>query len=92
MDLSFSPAEREFQAEVRAFIATHLTEDIKRAWALSASFLAEPDIAGPWQRALATKGWVAPLWPKEHGGPGWTPAQPLLWTDDYSSLWHVILW
>ena len=24
---------------------------------------------------IAAKGWAAPLWPKEHGGPGWTPAQ-----------------
>ena len=75
MDLSFSPAEQAFQAEVRDFIAAHLTEDIKRAWSLTPSFLAEPDITGPWHRALATRGWVAPLWPKEHGGPGWTPAR-----------------
>jgi len=75
MDLSFSPAEEAFQAEVRAFIAAHLTEEIRRAWAMTSSFLAEPEISGPWHRALATKGWVAPLWPKEHGGPGWTPAQ-----------------
>ncbi len=75
MDLSFSPAERAFQTEIRAFIAQHLTDDLKRAWALSASFLAEPDISLPWQRALASKGWVAPLWPQENGGPGWTPTQ-----------------
>jgi acyl-CoA dehydrogenase len=75
MDLSFSPDEIAFQMEVRDFIATHLASDIKKAWSLTASFLAEPDVSGPWHRALATKGWVAPLWPKEHGGPGWTPAQ-----------------
>ena len=23
---------------------------------------------------------------------GWTAAQPLLWTDDFSSLWHVLMW
>ncbi|MSP05710.1 MAG: acyl-CoA dehydrogenase [Acetobacteraceae bacterium] len=75
MDLSFSLAETAFQTEVRDFIAAHLTADIKRAWALTSAFLAEPDVAGPWHRALATQGWVAPLWPRENGGPGWTPAQ-----------------
>ena len=75
MDLSFSLAETEFQSEVRDFIATHLTAEIKRAWALTSGFLAAPDVAGPWHRALATQGWVAPLWPREYGGPGWTPAQ-----------------
>ena len=28
-----------------------------------------------WQRALHKKGWGAPGWPVEHGGPDWTPAQ-----------------
>ena len=28
-----------------------------------------------WQRSLHKKGWGAPGWPVEHGGPGWTPAQ-----------------
>ncbi|MEO8099912.1 MAG: fused MFS/spermidine synthase [Acidobacteriota bacterium] len=23
---------------------------------------------------------------------GWTKAPPLLWTDDFSSLWHVLIW
>ncbi|MEP6961948.1 MAG: fused MFS/spermidine synthase, partial [Acidobacteriota bacterium] len=23
---------------------------------------------------------------------GWTKAEPLLWTDDFSSLWHVLTW
>ena len=75
MDLSFSPAEQAFQAEVRAFLAESLSEETKRAWALTPTFLSEPDITLHWQRILAAKGWAAPLWPKEHGGPGWTPAQ-----------------
>ncbi len=23
---------------------------------------------------------------------GWTPEKPLLWTDDFASLWHVLRW
>jgi hypothetical protein len=23
---------------------------------------------------------------------GWSDAEPLLWTDDFASLWHVLLW
>ncbi len=23
---------------------------------------------------------------------GWSPAEPLLWTDDFASLWHVLMW
>ena len=25
-----------------------------------------------WHRILHKKGWIAPLWPKEYGGPGWS--------------------
>ena len=35
----------------------------------------DPDIGMAWQRALHKKGWGAPGWPVEHGGPDWTPAQ-----------------
>jgi hypothetical protein len=23
---------------------------------------------------------------------GWSPGEPLLWTDDFASLWHVLIW
>jgi acyl-CoA dehydrogenase len=75
MRLSFSPDEQAFQAEVRAFLDAHLTDDLKRAQRLTPSVFAEPDVTRRWQAILAAKGWVAPLWPKAHGGPGWSPAQ-----------------
>jgi acyl-CoA dehydrogenase len=75
MRLEFTDGEKAFRDEVRAFLAVHLTADLKRAQALTPSVFAEPDITKPWHRALAAKGWAAPLWPKVHGGPGWSPAQ-----------------
>src|SRR3954452_8853072 len=70
MDLAFSAAERAFEQEVRDFIATTLTPEIKRATALTPSVFSDPDIGMAWQRALHKKGWGAPGWPVEHGGPG----------------------
>jgi len=75
MDLSFSPAEQAFAADVRAFIAANLTPEMKRAQALTPSVFSDPDIGIAWQRALHRQGWGAPGWPVEHGGPDWTPAQ-----------------
>src|SRR6478736_2680082 len=46
-----------------------------RAAALTPSVFSDPDIGMAWQRALHKKGWGAPGWPVEHGGPDWTPAQ-----------------
>ena len=75
MDLSFSAEERAFEQEVREFIAQNLTPEVKRATALTPSVFSDPDIGMAWQRALHRKGWGAPGWPVEHGGPDWTPAQ-----------------
>jgi len=75
MDLSFNAEERAFQDEVRGFIARNLTEEMKRATALTPSVFSDPDIGMAWQRTLHKQGWGAPGWPVEYGAPGWTPAQ-----------------
>ena len=35
------------------------------------------------QAALAARGWGAPHWPAEHGGPGWSLAERQLFEDEY---------
>ena len=73
MDLTFNAEERAFEKEVRDFIAANLTPEMKRATALTPSVFSDPDIGMAWQRALHKKGWGAPGWPVDHGGPDWTP-------------------
>src|SRR6478736_732905 len=63
MDLSFNAEERAFQDEVRGFIARNLTEEMKRATALTPSVFSDPDIGMAWQRTLHKQGWGAPDWP-----------------------------
>jgi acyl-CoA dehydrogenase len=75
MDISFSAEERAFEQDVRDFIAENLTPEMKRATRLTPSVFSDPDIGMAWQRALHEKGWGAPGWPVEYGGPNWTPAQ-----------------
>ena len=75
MDLTFGTEERAFEKEVRDFIAVNLAAEMKHATALTPSVFSDPDIGMAWQRALHTKGWGAPGWPVDHGGPDWTPAQ-----------------
>jgi len=75
MDLSFTDDERAFQAEVRAFLDARLTPDLRRAQALTPSVFAEPDVTRRWHRVLFERGWAAPAWPEEFGGPGWSVAQ-----------------
>jgi acyl-CoA dehydrogenase len=75
MNFSFDAADLHFQAEVRHFIEGHLSDDLRRAQDLTPSVYAEPDVSQAWHKILFAKGWVAPGWPREFGGPGWSPTQ-----------------
>ena len=75
MDLTFNAEERAFEKEVRDFIATNLSAKMKHAQSLTPSVFSDPDIGIAWQKSLHKKGWGAPGWPVEYGGPDWTSAQ-----------------
>lgn len=82
MHFSYTPEEQAFREEVRAFIADNLTDDLRRAYSLTPTVFDDPEVILPWQRALNRRGWVAPGWPKEAGGPGWSPAQRLIFEQE----------
>ena len=73
MHIELSAADKTFRAEVREFIAARLPSDIRRR-VEGGLALGREDYA-TWHRILHEKGWAAPAWPREHGGPGWTPVQ-----------------
>jgi alkylation response protein AidB-like acyl-CoA dehydrogenase len=78
MDLELDPADIAFRDEVRAFLATHLTDAIREGAAATPSVFVEPDIGQAWNAILNAKGWLGYQWPREHGGTGWTPVQRYL--------------
>jgi len=71
-----------FQAEVRAFLAEALTPELRTLTARQAGVFAEGELCRRWHRILYEKGWVAPSWPAEHGGPGWSPMQRFIFADE----------
>ncbi len=78
MTLDLTDDERRFREEVRAFIAEHLTPEIRRGTRLNVCAAPEPEIVQPWHQALYRRGWAAPAWPVEYGGTGWSPIQRYL--------------
>jgi alkylation response protein AidB-like acyl-CoA dehydrogenase len=72
MDMLNDPALMAFREEVRAFLSANLPDDIRRGAARATSVFIDPDVSLPWQRILHAKGWAAPDWPAEFGGPGWS--------------------
>jgi alkylation response protein AidB-like acyl-CoA dehydrogenase len=75
VDLDFTPEELAFQDEVRSFLAQALTPELRAAGRGATSVFMDKRHSLPWQRILHAKGWVAPSWPKAHGGTGWSEMQ-----------------
>jgi alkylation response protein AidB-like acyl-CoA dehydrogenase len=73
MDLSFSPEEIAFREEVRAFLRENLSAELV-ARTRETAFAPRADVI-IWHKKLHEKGWAAPKWPVEYGGPGWSVMQ-----------------
>lgn len=71
MDLTLSAEQLAFRDEVRAFLATALTPELRRGAALTSGVFAEPEVYRDWQAALEARGWLIYHWPQAAGGPGW---------------------
>lgn len=61
-----------FRNEVRTFLTSHLPVDLRRAALSATSVFIDPAVSLPWQRILHARGWAAPDWPADFGGPGWS--------------------
>ena len=71
-----------FREEVRRFLDRALTPDIRAAQARQAGVFSEGDLCRRWHKVLYEQGWVAPSWPVEYGGPGWSPMQRFIYADE----------
>jgi alkylation response protein AidB-like acyl-CoA dehydrogenase len=80
VNLEFSPAELAFRAEVRAFLREKLPPDIS-AKVLGFKRLVREDWVR-WTQILHEKGWSAPSWPKEAGGPGWSTIEQHIFDEE----------
>lgn len=74
MNLNFDSQQLAFRDELRAFLRDELPTDIRaRVRDGDHSHIREDIIA--WQKILHQRGWGAPAWPQEFGGPGWSKPQ-----------------
>ncbi|MGC6512004.1 MAG: acyl-CoA dehydrogenase family protein [Parvibaculales bacterium] len=85
MDLAFTEEQIAFRQEVRKFLEDSYPQELreKRIGALTKEdFLS-------WHRILAAKGWVAPAWPEEYGGPGWDLTQRYIFDQELGRIGGV---
>jgi alkylation response protein AidB-like acyl-CoA dehydrogenase len=80
MHLSYTPEEEAFRAEVRAFLATELPQEM-RDRVRSGRRLDKADILR-WQNILYRRGWGAGMWPKRFGGADWTVFQQYIFDEE----------
>ncbi len=81
MELALSPEDAAFRDEVRAFIAANYPAEM-RVPNPETDLTKEQSLL--WHRILYKKGWIAPLWPKEYGGPGWSITRRFIFEQETS--------
>lgn len=80
MKYGFSKEDEDFAQEVRDFVRENLPSDIKKK-VQDGLRLDRPDYVR-WYSKLYERGWATPGWPKEYGGPGFTPMQKLIFDEE----------
>jgi alkylation response protein AidB-like acyl-CoA dehydrogenase len=85
MDLAFTPAEHAFREEVRGFIGAELPSDVSTKIQAGVE-LAKPDYIA-WQHKLNARGWLAPNWPVQYGGTGWSVVQKHIFDEELALGW-----
>ncbi len=83
MDLSFTPEERAFRAELRDFFHTAIPERIRRKLREGLHQTKDEQIEA--QRILNARGIAVPHWPVEWGGQNWTAVQTYIYLDELQS-------
>lgn len=74
-------ADDAFRALVRQFLLENHPADIRHP----AKRLHRAD-AEPWYMILSRAGWLAPAWPREHGGMGLEPAKHLIYLEEFEKF------
>lgn len=82
MDLSFSAKDEQFRDDVRAFLESRLTADLRAYAARMTSVYADKPTGLAWQKILVAQGWAAPSWPTEYGGCDWSVVQHYIWQSE----------
>ncbi len=83
MDLNFSAEDVAFRDDVRAFIRDEYPVEL-HGKIDEGEELSKEDFL-KWHRVLAKKGWIAPAWPTQYGGTGWTSVQRYIWSEETAS-------
>jgi len=80
MNLTFTTDEFAFREQIRDFVKQELPQPVK-AKMQAGDELSKEDYVD-WQNRLNSRGWLAPNWPEEYGGTGWSVVQKHLFDEE----------
>ncbi|MFK0089664.1 acyl-CoA dehydrogenase family protein [Pseudomonas sp. NPDC090755] len=80
MEIQFTTDELAFREEVRAFLQDKLPARFSRRIKQGKRLNKEDQVE--WMRILNDRGWLAPEWPIEHGGTGWSAVQKHIFEEE----------
>jgi len=77
----YSEDEERFRDEVKLWLQENIPSDIKDKTFGGATL--DPDLLIKWHKTLYKKGWIAPEFPKEMGGPGFSHTEQFIFNYEY---------
>jgi alkylation response protein AidB-like acyl-CoA dehydrogenase len=80
MDLGYSPDEIAFRDQARGWLRDNLPAHLREKATAYDHFTRDELLE--WHRILARKGWIAPAWPAQWGGTGWSPVQRYIFEEE----------
>ena len=80
MNLDFTQEENLFRDAVRTFVRDTLPAPIRDKVMNGVPLSREDHVL--WQRTLHAQGWGGASWPREFGGPGWSPVQQYIFEEE----------
>lgn len=94
--MNLSKDELAFRDEVRAFLATELTDEIRLGGHRTSGIFSDYEVGIPWQRVLAKRGWLrrTGLWSgvAAAGHRGSTIFLPVKWQRPTPPKFHPWVW
>ncbi|MGE8318569.1 MAG: acyl-CoA dehydrogenase family protein [Comamonas sp.] len=79
MDLTYTPAQKAFRAQVRAWLRDHVPKERLKSFDTREGF----EQHRQWEATLASAGYSAVTWPKELGGCGCDLTEWLIFEEEY---------
>jgi hypothetical protein len=80
VNADFTADDIAFQVEVKEFLEKEFPSAYRKK--IDARQRLTKDEIVDWQKILFRKGWVAPNWPKEYGGTGWSATQKYIFSTE----------